>query len=171
MPQLVEKSARWDVLTKAVPGFTIEMLRVAELMYKTDWYFTNKLNAVLLEQGLDGVNHVWNAIWKAKSKYTPEVEQIALSAALRQVFQPFVSDVLQTSSAMAQWYTCVSWMNSRNTVGHPLGPQVNRICETILADFKEDVLNEDNHEYDNVRDATLVMVKLAEAMLEDGSAT
>ena len=56
-------------------------------------------------------------------------------------------------------------------MGHPLGPQVNRICETTLADFKGDVLNKDNHEYDNVRDATLVMVKLAEAMLEDGSAT
>lgn len=54
-------------------------------------------------------------------------------------------------------------MQARNVVRHPLRSQANTIDAVTLGEFKEDVLN--NFEHDHVRAAVLVMLKVVETSL------
>ena len=152
--------------SKSILGFTVPVLRIANLTHKTNWYITDKLNVLLINQHICTVDHISEAISKSKFKYICEAERGALNMAFIEVFKPFVFNEIQLSIAMTQWYTCWSWMQDVKSKGHPLCTQANKIDNPILADFKSDIQNNTN--YDQVREAALVMVNLAEAMLKDG---
>ena len=119
VPGLVNKAVRWDSITRSVPGFSEEMLIIADLMYNADYTLTRKLNRYLVEEGVGRVDHVSQAINRSENQFIRKKEKQALLKALQRFFSSFGVNV-PMNTLVNQWSTCRDWQRRRVSFAHPL---------------------------------------------------
>ena len=100
-----------------VPGFTREMMNVADLLYTAEYAMVQQLNNIVSNLGLAPSSHISDAIGRANSIFIAVAERDALQSALDQFFVVFAGDKAQ--QCRSQWSTCVSWTRQRLSVAHP----------------------------------------------------
>ena len=109
----------WDSITK-VPGFTKEMLQVAELMYSTIPYVVKKLNTILAEYKLAQVDHVLHAIYRLGNKYRTKEEKEETKFALKKCIMDVGGlDECTADAIRDQWPKCWKWTKAWVTFAHP----------------------------------------------------
>ncbi len=134
------------------PGFTPEMLVVADLLYAVDYSLVCLLNGIMVDRGLPEVNHVSDAIQQARSKFMLVTEGEALELSLDEFFAEIAGNSAQ--QCRQQWSTCVAWMRIRTSLA--LAP-VSTLMDPMLQQLHMDVQQEPG--YAEVRAAAIVMTK------------
>ncbi|KAG0586985.1 hypothetical protein KC19_2G132700 [Ceratodon purpureus] len=154
VPELSKKASQLGFVSQFVPGFTSEMLVVANLMYRVEYFLTNRLNSHLEAEGLGHVDHVMEAVNRSKNKFLLENEKKALKVALKNFFTAIGGNNVSWKVLMSQWETCRDWQRRRLvTVAHPL-EHLGR-----LEEVKFNISCEKG--YGAVREIALVMVDVA----------
>ncbi|KAL3142211.1 hypothetical protein ABBQ38_002559 [Trebouxia sp. C0009 RCD-2024] len=82
VPLLAASKFDWICIAAESPGFTPQMLNVADLLYKTEFELVNHMNAIMEPAGLTKVYHVSEAISRADNKLMSVAEKDALELAL-----------------------------------------------------------------------------------------
>ena len=158
VPLLAASATDWQLITAEVPGFTPQMLNVADLLYKTDNELVKRLNDIMEPVGLTQVYHVADAINRASSKFLCVAEKQALELALDTFFAEIAVDALECRQ---QWPTCINWMRTRVAVAHPLTRDPpNRIQR--LRQIHASIQTQE--EYDVVREVATAMAACLASM-------
>ena len=116
-PLLAASGLDWSHIAAELPGFTPQMLNVADLLFKTEHEVVNLLNSIMKLSGLAGVHHVSVSINQVHNKYMRVAERESLEAALDAFFIGIAGDHAQ--ACRQQWPTCVKWMRMRAAIAHP----------------------------------------------------
>lgn len=155
VPELAKKASQWDSVTQFVPGFTAEMLVVADMMYRVEYFLTKRLNTYLEAEGLAAVDHAMQAVnrSKMKDKFLHKNEKKALKVALKNFFTAIGGNNISWEVLMSQWAACRDWQCRRVTVAHPLEHLGS------LEEVKSNISREKG--YAAVREIALVMVDVA----------
>ena len=119
VPQLAKRASQWDSGTRLVPGFTEEMLLIADLMYKVEYFLTRRLNTILEAEGLGPVDHVMQALNRLKNEFIIKKNNKALRGALQRFFKSIGGNISE-DVVIAQWATCRDWQYRRVFFAHPL---------------------------------------------------
>lgn len=95
VPLLAASASDWKCIAAELPGFTPQMLNVADLLYKTEYELVNRLNTILEPAGLTKVYHVSESISRANNKFMAVAEKDALELALDHFFTEIAGDNAQ----------------------------------------------------------------------------
>ena len=141
-----------------------EMVVGADLLYKTEWFLLERLNACLEQKELPPVSFISEAFAKWTDRFAPQLQ--------RDIFGQALTDALHDLGAepspqlAKQWWTLVGWMRKRVAFAHPMGKSKTLVSshqtlEEARASFQS------SPAYDEVRDAVLVLVEAAALALAD----
>lgn len=153
VPLLAASASEWKYITAESPGFTPQMLNVADLLYKTEYELVNCLNAIMEPAGLTKVYHVSEAISQANNKFMSVAEKDALELALDQFFTEIAGD--HAPKCRQQWHICLYWMRTRTAVVHPLSWGNTSTRTQRLKQLHLSIQHEE--EYEVVREAAMAM--------------
>ena len=106
-------------VTRLVLGFTEEMLLIADLMYKVEYFLTRRLNTILEAEGLGPVDHVMKALNRLKNKLINKKENKTLRGAFHMFFKSIKENITE-DVLIAQWATCRVWQCRIVSFVHPL---------------------------------------------------
>ncbi len=160
VPSLVSAASDWEKIASEVPGFTREMLNVADLLYKAEPALVDRFNAIAAGRGLEPVQHISQAIGRVTCIFISVAERDALESAMDQFFGDLAGDRGQL--CRQQWTTCTMWMRKRLSVAHPLALGNAASLAGRLQRLHAEILQEPA--YAAVREAAIV---LTEQLAED----
>lgn len=153
VPLLAASAFDWNYIAAESPGFTPQMLNVADLLYKTEFELVNRLNAIMEPAGLIKVRHVSDAINRADNKFMSVAEKDALELALDTFFTEIAGD--HALECRQQWHICINWMRTRLAVAHPLSCSNPSTRTQRLRQVYQSIQHEE--EYELVREAATAM--------------
>lgn len=111
VPGIVVKAKKWDQVTANVPGFTPEMLTLADLLVSTHSRLVKQLNDHPTSYGAMNVTCVTDALYRLP--YEPYDRALLTRQALE--------DVLGTApTTFDQYHLCWEWKETRVSFAHPL---------------------------------------------------
>ena len=144
-----------DFITHAAasPGFTPQMLNVADRLFKTEYELVNRLNAIMEPAGLTKVYHLSEAINGADNKFMSVAEKDALELALDTFFTEVAGD--RALDCRQQWHICINWTRMRIAVAHPRSCSNPSTRTQRLRQIHHSIQHEE--EYELVREAAMAM--------------
>ena len=114
VPLLASAARHWQYVASHIPGFTPQMLSVADLLYATDHSLASHLNSISKNLGLQKFKHVSDAMDQVSSRFISVAEREALELTLDQSFGDIAGD--SAPQCREQWSNCVDWMDTRASV-------------------------------------------------------
>ena len=153
VPLLAASAFDWNYIAAESPGFTPQMLNVADLLYKTGFELVSRLNAIMEPAGLTQVSHVSEAISRANTIFISVAEKDALELALDTFFTEIAGD--HALESRQQWHICINWMRTRLAVAHPLSCSNPSNRTQRLRQVHHAIQHEE--EYELVREAAMAM--------------
>lgn len=153
VPFLAASASDWKYIAAESPGFTPQMLNVADLLYKTEFELVSRLNAIMEPAGLTKVHYVSDAINRADNKFMSIAEKDALELALDTFFAEIAGD--NALACRQQWHICINWMRTRLAVAHPLSCSNPSTRYQRLRQIHHSIQHEE--EYELVREAATAM--------------
>ena len=155
VPLLAFTARDWQCIASYIPGFTLQMLSVADLPYATDHSLASHLNSVTKGLGLQKFKHVSDTMDQLSSRFISIAEREALELSLDQFFVDIADDSAQ--QCREQWSTCVDWTDTPTSVLRPLVLVSSALMPATLQQLHSDV----QHQlvYAAVGEAAMAMMK------------
>ena len=145
-------------LAGAIPGMKSEMVVGADLLYKTEWFLLERLNASLAQNGLSPVDFISDAFSKWTDKFAPQPQRDIFGRVLTETLHDLGAE--PSSQLAKQWWTLVGWMRKRMAFAHPMGKSKTLVSsKQMLEEARASI--QSSPAYVEVRDAVLVLIKAA----------
>ena len=133
-----------------------EMVVGADLLYETEWFLLERLNASLAQNGLPPVNFISDAFSKWTDEFAPRPQRDIFGRALTETLHDLGAE--PSPQLAKQWWTLVGWMRKRAAFAHPTGESKSKSKQT-LEETRSSILS--SPAYVEVRDVLLVLIEAA----------
>lgn len=158
VPALAAAAGNWNALSQ-VPGMSSEMVLLADLQSKTEYFIVKDLNKKLEAEGFGRVDFVSNAVYRLRNKGYSQEYRDELRTLLEGFFSALMDSVEKGKAVVQEWPTVMEWRQQRCAFAHPLGDPIDK---QKLACLKDNVSNSDA--FKDVRSTASLLVKVAESL-------